>query len=206
MRILLVDDHPMVHDMLGTVVRTVFVDSTLLTAHDLDEAFAHARAPQGVDLALLDLSLPGCDGIEALARFRKAFPQIPVVVVSSADDRDCVLRALEVGAVGYVPKTHTAPLIAAALHVVSKGGIYVPPEALKLAAERQAPSEGSLTARQLDVLRLIVKGLRNKEIAKRLKIAEDTVKHHAYRAYFALGISSRTQILGAASRQGISLD
>jgi DNA-binding NarL/FixJ family response regulator len=207
MRILLVDAHPMVHDMLGTVVRTVFADSTLLAAHDLEEAFEHARGPQGVDLVLLDLSLPGCAGIEALARFRKAFPQVRVVVVSSAADRNCVLRALEAGALGYVPKTHTAPLIAAALHVVSKGGTYVPPEALKPAAEPQASSTaGSLTARQLDVIRLIVKGLRNKEIAKRLKIAEDTVKHHAYRAYFALGISSRTQVLGAAARRGISLD
>ena len=207
MRILLVDDHPMVHDMLGAVARAVFDGATLLAAHDLDEAFEHARAPQGVDLVLLDLSLPGCAGIEALARFRKAFPQVPVVVVSSADDRNCVLRSLEVGAVGYVPKTHNAPLIAAALRVVSEGGTYVPPEALNLADEPRAPSaDGGLTARQLDVIRLIVKGHRNKEIAKRLKITEDTVKHHAYRAYFALGISSRTQIIGAASRRGISLD
>jgi DNA-binding NarL/FixJ family response regulator len=206
MRILLVDAHPLVHDMLGAVVRTVFGDATLLAAHDLDEAFEHARGPQGVDLALLDLSLPGCAGIEALARFRKAFPQLRVVV-SSADDHTCVRRAPELGALGYVPKTHTAPLIAAALQVVSQGGVYVPLEALKPAGEPQASStNGSLTARQLDVIRLIVKGHRNKEIAKRLKIAEDTVKHHAYRAYSALGISSRTQVLRAAARRGISLD
>jgi DNA-binding NarL/FixJ family response regulator len=207
MRILLVDDHPMIHHVLGNVVRAVFVDSTLLAAHDLDEAFRHARGPDGLDLVLLELTLPGCAGIEALARFRKAFPRIRVVVVSGAEDRNCVLRSLEVGAVGYVPKTHTAPLIAAALRLVSEGGVYVPPQALERAdAPRTPGAVGALTHRQLDVIRLIVKGFRNKEIAKRLKIAEDTVKHHACMAYSTLGISSRTQVYGAASRHGIKLD
>jgi DNA-binding NarL/FixJ family response regulator len=207
MRILLVDAHPMIHEVLGTVVRTVFGDPTLLTAHNLTEAFAHARADGGVDLVLLDLSLPGCAGIDALSRFRKAFPRVRVVVVSSTEDRSCVLRSLEAGAVGYVPKTHTAPLIAAALRLVSEGGVYVPPQALKAAEEpRSSSASSSLTSRQLDVVRLIVKGFPNKEIAKRLKIAEDTVKHHACAAYTSLGIRSRAQVFNAASRQGIKLD
>jgi DNA-binding NarL/FixJ family response regulator len=205
MRILLVDAHPMIHEVLGGVVRAVFSNSTLLVAHDLTEAFEHAQGPGGVDLALLDLSLPGCTGIEALARFLAAFPGIRVVVVSSAEDHICIRRALELGAVGYVPKTYTAPLIAAALRVVSAGGAYVPPEALK-AAPGEPRAANSLTGRQLDVIRLIAKGFPNKEIATHLMIAEDTVKHHACMAYLALGISSRTQVVAAASRHGIKLD
>lgn len=209
MKILLVDDHPIIHEVLGDVVRRIFPESTLLAAHDLDQAFRHARAAEAIDLVLLDLSLPGCGGTEALARFRTAFPDLRVVVVTSAEDRSLVLRALELGAVGYVPKTHTAPLIAAALRLVGEGGVYVPPQIFKVEARPEkglANGAAFLTERQLDVVRLIVKGLPNKEIARHLKIAEDTVKHHACNAYIALGITSRTQVVNAAARHGIELD
>jgi DNA-binding NarL/FixJ family response regulator len=115
------------------------------------------------------------------------------------------LRALDMGAVGYVPKTHAPPLIAAALRVVSEGGIYVPPQAINGHANG-SESPLPLTGRQLDVLRLIVEGMANKEIARHLRIAKDTVKQHAKAVYAVLGIATRSQAARAAERRGIKLD
>src|SRR5688572_6847672 len=163
MRVLLVDDHPMIQEVLGAVARAVFQGADLDVASDLAQAIARAGSAEP-DLVLLDLGLPGCSGIEALTTFRKAFPLARVVVVSANEDRASVVGALDAGAAGYVPKTHAPPLVAAALRVVAEGGTYVPPQALR----DDAGTPQVLTGRQLDVLRLMAKGMCNKEIAQRL--------------------------------------
>lgn len=208
MKVLVVDDHPILHEVLGAVARSVFRDAQVCFAKSLEEAFERARDGETPDLALLDLGLPGYAGLDALAAFRSSFPAVRTIVVSANEDRTSVLRALEMGAVGYVPKTHAPPLIAAALRLVSEGGIYVPPQAINGHAERHegAAARLALTERQLDVLRLIVKGMANKEIARHLRIAKDTVKQHAKAVYAVLGIESRSQAARAAERRGIKLD
>ena len=207
MRLLLVDDHPMIHQVLAAVSRSVFDSPTVLFAKDLGEALERAREPEGVDLVLLDLGLPGYTGIEALTTFREAFPRPRVIVVSATEDRTSVRRALDAGAAGYVPKTHSPKLIGAALRLVAEGGTYVPPQALHPVEDEAAPrSQPDLTERQIDVLRLILRGLPNKSIATRLKIAEDTVRHHACAAYAVLGVSSRTEAMAAIARRGIRFD
>lgn len=198
MKILLVDDHPMIREVLGAVARDVFPEAAVVHAGTLAEALEVVDA----DLVLLDLGLPGCSSLEALAACREAFPRARIVVVSATEERASIVRALELGAAGYVPKTHAPPLIAAALRLVAEGGTYVPPQAL--AKEDAAPQ--ALTERQLEVLRLIVRGLPNKEIAQRLRIASDTVKQHAKAVYAALGIGGRGQAARAAERRGIKLD
>ena len=207
MRVLVVDDHPILHEVLGAVARSVFCEAEVRVAKSLEEAFEHAGG-EAPDLTLLDLGLPGCVGLDALSAFRGRFPAAPVVVVSATEDRASVVRALGMGAVGYVPKTHAPPLIAAALRLVSEGGIYVPPQAINSEPEPEHPARApvSLTERQLDVLRLIAKGLANKEIARHLHIAKDTVKQHAKALYTALGITTRSQAANAAERCGIKLD
>ena len=205
MKVLVVDDHPMLHEVLGAVTRSVFREAQVCFANNLEQAFERAREGDAVDLTLLDLGLPGCAGLDALSAFRASFPAVPTVVVSATEDRASVLRALDMGAVGYVPKTHAPPLIAAALRVVSEGGIYVPPQAINGHANGSEPPL-PLTGRQLDVLRLIVKGMANKEIARQLRIAKDTVKQHAKAVYAALGIATRSQAAHAAERRGIRLD
>jgi DNA-binding NarL/FixJ family response regulator len=202
MRVLLVDDHPMIHEVLGAVVRGVFAQASLELSCTLEQAIARAGEGEPPDLVLLDLGLPGCFGIEALIRFRKAHPEVRVVVVSANEDRSSVVGALEAGAAGYVPKTHAPPLIAAALRVVAEGGTYLPPQALGDGDCEQH----ELTERQLDVLRLLAKGMCNKEIAQRLRIAKDTVKQHAKAVYAALGVESRNKAGIAAQRRGIKLD
>jgi DNA-binding NarL/FixJ family response regulator len=207
MNILIVDDHPMVQEVLQSVAGEVFDRPSIRTARSIAEAIEKARAG-APDLVLLDLGLPGCEGIDALKRFRRAHPQPRMVVFSEADDPACMVAAMHAGAAGFLMKTLTRPLICAALRLVAAGGIYLPPQAM---GERRIITPArrrkrDLTDRQLDVLRLIVKGFRNKQIAQRLKIAEDTVKQHARAAYGVLGVSSRTQAMTAAARRGIRAD
>jgi DNA-binding NarL/FixJ family response regulator len=202
---MVVDDHPILHEVLGAVTLSVFSDAQVCFASSLEQAFERARDGDVVDLTLLDLGLPGCTGLDALLAFRSSFPAVRTVVVSATEDRASVLRALDMGAVGYLPKTHAPPLMAAALRLVSEGGVYVPPQAINGHANGSA-SPLALTGRQLDVLRLIVQGMANKEIARQLRIAKDTVKQHAKAVYSALGIATRSQAARAAERRGIKLD
>jgi DNA-binding NarL/FixJ family response regulator len=125
-RVLLVDDHPIIQQVLGAVARKVFSGAQIDIANDLEQAIERAGDGDAPDLVLLDLGLPGYAGIEALTAFRRAHPEPRVVVVSANEDRVSMVGAIEAGAAGYVPKTHTPPLIAVALRVVAEGGTYVP--------------------------------------------------------------------------------
>jgi DNA-binding NarL/FixJ family response regulator len=129
MEILIVDDEPLIQEILAAVVRKAFGEVDVVEAYDLDTAFrrlAHHGAP---DLALLDLGLPGQRGLESLQRFRWKFPQVPVVVVSVVEDAKSIRLALNAGARGYLPKTITADMMVEALKHVADGGTYVPPQA-----------------------------------------------------------------------------
>lgn len=206
-KVLVVDDHLLAHQVLGAVARAVFRGAKVLFAQDLHEALQLTADAGGVDLVLLDLGLPGRSGIDALAAFRERFPSPKVIVVSATEDRASVVQALEASASGYVPKTHAVPLVAAALRVVAEGGTYVPPQALRQEGVEQAPeAPPRLTKRRRDVLRLIVQGLSNKQIARQLRIGTETVKHHASAVYAALRIASRREAARAAERRGIKLD
>jgi DNA-binding NarL/FixJ family response regulator len=129
MEILIVDDEPLIQEILAAVVRKAFGEVNVVEAYDLDTAFqrlAHHGVP---DLALLDLGLPGQRGLESLQRFRWKFPQVPVVVVSVIEDAKSIRLALNAGARGYMPKTITADMMVEALKQVADGGTYVPPQA-----------------------------------------------------------------------------
>jgi DNA-binding NarL/FixJ family response regulator len=203
-RVLVVDDHPMVAMLLAEQARAAFSGAHVEATGSLAEAVECARAMGGVEACLLDLGLPGCKGIEALTRFRAAFPEARVVVVSAFEERAVVLAALDEGAVGYIPKTSKPGVVANALRLVAEGGTYVPPQALE--GPRLLAENIGLTGRQIEVLRLIARGLANKEIAQNLRIAKDTVKQHAKAVYAALGVKSRTQAGRAAQLRGLKLD
>jgi len=205
--VLVVDDHPIVLEVMSAIVRSIFTQAHVYLAVSLASAIELAQITQGIELVLLDLGLPDAIGIEVLTRFLAACPLIPVVVVSSTEDRDVVLAALQAGARGYVPKTSKQDVIVAALRLVAAGGVYVPAQAI---AQESPPSEPllarDLTGRQMDVLRLLAKGLANKQIAKQLRIAHDTVRNHARALYAALGVQSRSEAARAAKQRGINLD
>lgn len=205
--ILVVDDHPVVLEVMSALARAEFSDATIYHARDCEAAEQAAASVKALDLVLLDLGLPGCAGIWSLTRLREIAPELRVVVFSASEERQVILAALEAGARGYIPKTSEPEVIRAALRLVAAGSIYVPPQALSLqvAAEEEPPAALALTERQLDVLRLITRGFANKEIAGQLRIAKDTVKQHAKAVYAALGIANRAQAARAAERRGIKL-
>jgi len=219
MRILVVDDHPLMAEALGLAMRTLDRTTEVESAGDLRAALERATQVS-FDLFLLDLALPGCSGLEALERMRESLPALPVVVVSGSDDPASVLAALDLGAMGYIPKTSPREVLLGAVRLVASGGIYVPVEALKTreAAQLALPASASgvagagtaadlgLTSRQREVLELLLKGLPNKLIARKLDISENTTKIHVSAVLRALGVATRTQALIAANRLGLRLD
>jgi DNA-binding NarL/FixJ family response regulator len=208
-RALVIDDHPLIHEIMPAVLRKALGEVTVATQSTLEAGLAHAAGSVPPDLVLLDLGLPGCEGIDALTRFRMEFPQLPVVVISANSDRESILGVLDSGANGFIPKTSKPEVIIAALRLVAAGGVYVPPEAIEdLAVQmplRTARESMDLTERQRDVLRLILKGYNNERIAAELAIAPNTVKQHAHAIFVQLGVSSRAEAVVAAANMGLRL-
>jgi DNA-binding NarL/FixJ family response regulator len=208
MRALVIDDHPLIHEIMPAVLRKALGEVAVATEATLEAGLTRAAGAVQPDLVLLDLGLPGCEGLSALEQFRMRFPQLPVVVISAVCDRASILGALDAGANGFIPKTSKPDVMIAALKVVAAGGTYVPPEALEDAAakgQRRRDGTVDLTERQKDVLRLILKGYNNERIAGELAIAPNTVKQHAHAVFTALGVSSRAEAMIAAARLGLTL-
>lgn len=204
MHVLIVDDHPILHETLGAVARAAVPDAEIHVESNLGDALTRAgRLQAGLRLVLLDLGLPGYTGTEALMRFRTAFPEPRVVVVSATEDPETVEAALQSGAAGYIPKTTTPVLMVAALKLVVSGGTYSPAQVAR--ANRRTPELG-LTPRQTDVLRSLLRGLSYRHIARRLKISENTVRQHAHSAYKTLGVASRTEAFISLVRRGFKID
>lgn len=205
MRALVIDDHPLIREIVPAVLARTFGEVLVATEATLEAGLERAAAERP-ELLLLDLGLPGCEGLDALSRFRTEFPQLRIVVLSAVCDRDSILGALEAGAAGYIPKTSKPDVMIAALRVIAAGGTYVPPEALEEPTKvRRRARALDLTERQKEVLRLILKGYNNERIASELAIAPNTVKQHAHAIFMALGVSTRAEAVVAATRQGIGL-
>lgn len=214
MDVLIVDDHPVLHETLGAAALRAVPEAVVHSETSLAAAIARARRLRNLGLVLLDLGLPDCQGVESLRRFRKASPKAPVAVVSATEDWATIRAALRAGASGYIPKTSRPKVIVAALQLIVGGGVYVPPQAVaeppapepaarKRRARRSAPIE--LTPRQAEVLRFLIRGLANRQIAERLEISENTVKQHLHAVFEALGVSSRTEAIAAAARLRLKL-
>ena len=207
MDVLLVDDHPILHETLRAVVASIAPQAQFHGETDLGGGISKARQLRDLRLVLLDLMLPGCSGIEALVHFLKVLPRARIVVISATEDSSSVRAALDAGAVGYLPNTSPPKVIAEALRTVLEGGTYVPPQAMGAVPQVKTPTslaDLGITERQADVLRLVCKGRSNLEIARELAIAENTVKQHAHAAYRALGVSSRTEAMVALAKLGIN--
>ena len=211
MRALIIDDHPLIQEIVPTVLARALGQVSITTEATLEGGLEKAGAIEQPDLVMLDLGLPGCQGLDALSRFRKKFPQVPVVVLSATADRRLILAALEAGVRGYITKTAKPDVMIAALRLIAAGGIYVPPEALEepmeqaLAPRRRQARELDLTERQREVLQLMLKGYNNERIAAELAIAPNTVKQHAHAIFMALGVSTRAEAVIAATRHGLAL-
>lgn len=189
---------------------------------EMDEASNAAQALELVatrsyDLVLLDLKMPGLNGMDALAALRAAVPGTPLVVLSAEDDPAVVRAAIEGGAMGFIPKSSTPEVLIQALRLVLAQGVYLPPAVLErvTTSPARAPSSApigpsdamlpGLTPRQMDVLRCVIRGKPNKVIARELEVSEATVKAHLSAVFLALSAHNRTEAVFAAAKLGLRL-
>jgi len=212
--VLILDDHPFVHSALVNLLRELEPGAQVTLTHRLTQAVAALRAGPVPDLILADLHLADANGPEVISTLRRQRPECPVAIFSASEDTPMIRRCLEAGAIGYIPKTHSSEAMLNALRLITTGCPYLPPQLL---GERPGGNRGfegnlggaaesfllGLTARQVDVLRLIVRGLPNKLICRQLQLAEGTVKVHVSAILRALGVRNRTQAVIAASRLGL---
>ena len=208
MKVLIADDHPMVRDALARTVRELDARAEVQQAGDFDSLLrlAVGNAGDPVDLALLDLNMPGMNGIDGLRRLREQLPTLPVVVASGQDDAQTIRAVLGAGAAGFIPKSERAEVLLSALRLVLAGGVYVPARLLDAPPPGAAsPAAGAalLTPRQRDVLRALSRGQPNKLIARELGLTEGTEKIHIAAILRALQARNRTEAVVLARELGL---
>ena len=200
-RILVVDDHPVVRDGLAAMLNTQSDFEVVGEASDGEEALRKV-ADSDPDVLLLDLEMPGVDGIETLQRLRQSKARARAIVFTVFDTDERIVSAMKAGAKGYLLKGAPRDDVFRAVRVVNKGGSLLEP----LIASRFLDSinnPDALTARQKEVLKLIATGLLNKEIADRLYISERTVKFHVSEILAKLGAGNRTEAVAIATQRGL---
>jgi DNA-binding NarL/FixJ family response regulator len=212
MRVLVVDDHPLIREALSTVLRQLSPGVEVDEATSAEQALDLLALGHPLTLALLDLTLPGADGMSLLAEVRRDRPELPVVVLSGSDSRANVMAAIEAGAMGFISKRTSTAVFVSALQLVLAGGIYIPPQALAIEeptrrAEQPTvlPADIGLTPRQAQILALLVQGKPNKLICRTLGISDGTVKAHISSVLRVLDVDNRTEAVVKLGRLGVRL-
>ncbi|WP_238009801.1 response regulator transcription factor [Dactylosporangium sp. AC04546] len=203
-RVLVVDDHPVVRQGLRTFLDLQDDITVVGEADDSASCLAEVAATDP-DVVLLDLRMPGGDGVEALRGLRAADVARPrVLVITSFTDPSAVLPAVRAGAAGYVYKDVDPPALAAAIRAVHAGHVLLHPDVARLLADSGPPPDAThLTAREREVLAEVARGRSNREIARALGLAEKTVKTHVSAILTKLGVQDRTQAALYAVRSGL---
>ncbi len=213
MKLLIVDDHGLVREGLKAIVGQSDLQAQCFEAWDEASIWQQLAQHQDLDMVLLDIQLPGLSGIDLLQRIVKERPQLPIIMLSADHDADTVSRTLQLGASGFLPKSSLNQVLISAIRLVASGGVYIPLEALQKSAPKPQPQINSkpvvsldslgLTNRQVDVLRLLLKGMSNKLISRQIDLAEATVKIHIRGILRALNVTSRTEALVKLTDMGI---
>ena len=204
-RILIADDHPLFREALKQALEGILTRTRFDQAGNLDDTIARLESADAVDLVLLDLKMPGAQGLSGLIYLRAQYPALPVAVVSANDDPNVIRRAVDLGAAGFIPKSTPIDTIRMALDCIMRGEVWIPDAALIVApgddeADRVAHRIATLTPQQLRVLMMLREGLLNKQIAFALDVSEATIKAHVSAILQKLDVGSRTQAVIAASR------
>ena len=204
MKILHADDHPMFREGLRFFLQLLGEQVTVLEAGNLRAALDKLALEWPVDLLLLDLQMPGMSEVEGFLAIRRAYPALPVVIVSGVNDPQIIRTLLDGGARGYIPKFTGSEQLMDALRRVLNGEIYVP-DAVFLPQSQPAGNGESapLTSRQLQILPLLAEGMPNKRIADALGLTEGTVKQHLKDLFRRLNANNRTQAVREARRLGL---
>jgi len=211
MRILLADDHDLIRDTIEEFLKRLDKDLLVLHAATLPQALDVIRKADALDLVLLDLRMPGMNGLAGLKSVQAACAGVPIVILSGETNPEIIRNALQAGAAGFLPKTMRGSALLSALRLILAGERYLPDILVAgqpATAEEHAgagPTPASLTQREREVMGLLVQGLSNKEIGHRLGIEVVTVALHLRSVYRKLGVTSRTQAVRLAMEQGWSL-
>lgn len=200
MRILLADDHDLVRESIAAFLDGGDIEE-VQTVATLDEAVEEVNRSGSFDLVLLDYNMPGMNGLDGLARMKVANDQRPVAILSGSATRDVAEAALKAGAQGFIPKTLSARSLLSAARFMASGEVYAPVDFLRAAENREI---GSLTPRELDVLRGICEAKSNKEIARDLDLQEVTIKLHVKTLSRKLDARNRTHVAMIARDRGLA--
>ena len=204
-RFVVADDHPLFREAMKQTLHDFLAGCDTQMAGSFDQAVALLESGEDFDLVLLDLKMPGAQGLSGLVYLRAQFPNVPVAIVSANDDPAVMRRALSLGASGFIPKSSSAGDMREAIEAMLDGGIWTPPD---LNAEEPQDGETedlarrlmTLTPQQMRVLMLLREGMLNKQIAFNLSVSEATVKAHVSAILQKLKVDSRTQAVIAAGR------
>ena len=209
MKTLLADDHPLMREGVRQVLSQLEPPVEIIDAHDYPSLFAQTALHTDLDLALVDLNMPGFVGMQGITQYRSRFPDIPLVVLSASESPHDIRNALEAGALGYIPKAASTAVMLSALRQVLAGNIFVPACLgdgngglhTVAPADFEALQHSGLTARQLEVARLLAQGCANKAIAGMLAMSESTVKVHIAAIFRAFDVTNRTEAVLAIQRR-----
>ena len=206
--ILIADDHPLFREALRGVALRLLPGAHIREAENAEALYAMVDADPDADLLLLDLNMPGIQGFSALVHLRAVHPQLPVAMVSAREEPEVMRRALDHGAMGFIPKSSDAATLATALQQVLDGERWVPDAALNTAPiaddERAiAARVRELTPQQFRVLQMLSTGLLNKQIGYELGVSEATIKAHMSAILRKLGANNRTQAVLIAGKLAV---
>lgn len=203
--LIIADDHPLFREALRGVVTRALPEAVIHEADQLPRLYELIETCPDADLLLLDLDMPGASGFSALVHLRTLHPQLPIVIVSAHEEPSFMQRALNYGAMGFIPKSADVTTLNHALRQVLDGSIWVPEQAYATEGatteERSAADKISeLTPQQFRVLQMVAAGQLNKQIAYDLNVSEATVKAHMTVIMRKLGVSNRTQAVLVARK------
>lgn len=210
-KILIADDHPLFRDAIKSVITEKLPGYMLIETANLDEAIELVDENPDIDLILLDLNMPGMDGLNGIVRMRNQAPEIPLGIISAEEDKSVVLQTIGYGAVGFIPKSTTRDTIAQAIEQILDGQVYMPADIIRSGSSHSGSGmhrQGNdidlknishLTRKQLQVFERMAKGKSNKQIAYEMNIAETTVKAHVSAILHKLNVKNRIQAVLCAS-------
>jgi len=213
MKILVVDDHSLITDALSVLFLDLDPEAEVITTRTAESALELQQQHPDLDLVVLDLGLPGVSGTSLLEAMVAQAPEMKILVLSGQQDPRNVMRVLQLGAAGFVPKSMASETLLSAVKFVLSGGVYIPADLLDevnragMLATPDRPREANagrieLTERQEQVLQLLARGAPIKIICRELNLSEGTVKTHVTAIYRAFGATNRTEALLAARRSG----
>ncbi|WP_158968669.1 response regulator transcription factor [Paraglaciecola sp. L3A3] len=208
-KFLIADDHPLYREALVGALTPLFENVDIVESDDLASTISTLRANTDINLALLDLDMPGCENLYGLIHILQNFPNIPVVVVSASDSIKVISKVMALGAKGFIPKSTSTSVIAEALKQVMKGEVWLPNGIVLQDNDELSGLDlirliSELTPKQSEVLKLVQEGLLNKQIAYNLNITEATVKAHISAILRRLNVNTRTQAV--LLLKGLDLD